>query len=104
MTPDRVQSCASCAALPTGGYHGVMAAELVQTDYVLTRQDRCDRCGAEAYVSVTHMDWPQELLFCGHHGSQHLPALEGLSGVWIHDERERLYSDVAAQKRAAESV
>lgn len=37
----------------------------------LTPQDRCDRCGAQAYVRVRFM--AGELLFCSHHYG----ALEG---------------------------
>lgn len=35
--------------------------------------DRCDRCGSQAYVSATKA--PAVLLFCGHHGAAHAPAL-----------------------------
>lgn len=31
----------------------------------LTVHDRCDRCGAQAYVKVTGVTG--ELMFCGHH-------------------------------------
>ena len=36
----------------------------------LSRQDRCDRCGARAYVKATLGD-DLELLFCGHHFRDH---------------------------------
>lgn len=39
-----------------------------------TALDRCDRCGAQAYVSATKFEL--ELLFCLHHGKQHNLALE----------------------------
>lgn len=51
----------------------------------LTIQDRCDRCEAQAFVAVKGLSG--ELLFCGHHFSQHQEALE----IWsyqIIDERE----------------
>ncbi|SNC60650.1 hypothetical protein SAMN05445756_0322 [Kytococcus aerolatus] len=54
----------------------------------LTPADRCDRCGARAYlratVSGTH------LLFCAHHGQAHLPALRERSDVEILDETHQL--------------
>lgn len=37
--------------------------------------DRCDRCGARAYTIARKSDG--ELLFCGHHGRAHEPALIG---------------------------
>lgn len=41
----------------------------------LTAADRCDRCGAQAYVRVTLS--AGELLFCAHHARQHEAALAG---------------------------
>ncbi len=43
------------------------------TPPVLTAQDRCDRCGAQAFVRVVLPSG--ELLFCGHHGRVHAEAL-----------------------------
>ncbi len=54
----------------------------------LTASDRCDRCGAQAYVRVT-LTSGGELLFCGHHARKHLPALESLASH-IQDETERM--------------
>ena len=54
----------------------------------LTVADRCDRCGARAYVRVT-LPGGGELLFCAHHGREHLPKLQGLS-TNIQDETDRL--------------
>lgn len=53
----------------------------------LNAADRCDRCGAQAYVRAT-LHAGGELLFCAHHGRAHTPALAGLAD--IHDESERL--------------
>jgi hypothetical protein len=53
----------------------------------LTAADRCDRCSAQAYVRAT-LHAGGELLFCAHHGRQHIPALSGLAE--IHDESDRL--------------
>ena len=36
----------------------------------LTAADRCDRCGAQAYLRVT-MPSGGELLFCAHHARAH---------------------------------
>jgi hypothetical protein len=54
----------------------------------LTAVDRCDRCGAQAYVRVllpSHL----ELLFCGHHNRQYASALANIA-VEIQDETIRL--------------
>jgi hypothetical protein len=53
----------------------------------LTAADRCDRCGAQAYVRAT-LHGGGELLFCAHHGREHTRALAGVAH--IHDESERL--------------
>jgi hypothetical protein len=54
----------------------------------LTAVDRCDRCGARAYVRA-RLSSGGELLFCAHHGREHLPKLQGLS-TDIQDETDRL--------------
>jgi hypothetical protein len=54
----------------------------------LTAWDRCDRCGAQAYVRVllpSHL----ELLFCAHHHRQYAPALREIA-VAISDETHLL--------------
>ena len=53
----------------------------------LTAADRCDRCGAQAYVRVTLP--ASELLFCAHHAREHDAALRE-AAVEIHDERPNL--------------
>lgn len=65
----------------------------------LTRQDRCDRCGAQAYVRATLPSTNgTALLFCGHHFRTHELALVS-AGAEIHDERHRL--DVQAASAEA---
>lgn len=54
----------------------------------LLATDRCDSCGAQAYVRVTLTSG--ELFFCAHHARKHLPALEGVA-TSIHDETTRLH-------------
>lgn len=54
----------------------------------LTAADRCDRCGARAYVRVC-LSTGGELLFCAHHGREHLPKLQGIAST-IQDETNRL--------------
>ena len=54
-------------------------------DRTLTAVDRCDRCGAQAYVRVVLGASGGELLFCGHHARAVEPTLKPLSSDW-HDE------------------
>ena len=54
----------------------------------LTAADRCDRCGAQAYIRA-RLVTGGELLSCAHHGREHLPALMD-KAVDVLDETERL--------------
>ena len=54
----------------------------------LKAADRCDRCGAQAFVRV-RLNSGGELLFCGHHGREHAPRLKEVAAE-IHDESARL--------------
>ena len=54
----------------------------------LAATDRCDRCGARAYVRVL-LPSRLELLFCAHHNREHARALAEIA-VEIHDETRRL--------------
>jgi hypothetical protein len=54
----------------------------------LTAVDRCDRCGAQAYVRVL-LQGHLELLFCAHHNRQYSSALADIA-VEIQDETMRL--------------
>jgi hypothetical protein len=58
----------------------------------LTAFDRCDMCGAQAYVRVTLASG--ELLFCAHHGAAYKPKLIESALHW-HDESARLTESVA---------
>lgn len=53
----------------------------------LTAQDRCDACGAQAYVRVELASG--ELLFCAHHARKHADALARVA-LSIQDETARL--------------
>ncbi|MQA88096.1 MAG: hypothetical protein GEV03_26630 [Streptosporangiales bacterium] len=54
----------------------------------LTAADRCDRCGAPAYLRVL-LESGGELLFCAHHGRKYGEALNKVA-VEIQDETDRL--------------
>lgn len=54
----------------------------------LTATDRCDRCGAQAYLRV-ELATGAELLFCGHHAREHGDKLREIA-VAVHDETGKL--------------
>ena len=60
----------------------------------MTASDRCDRCGAQAYVRVV-LNAGGELLFCAHHGREHGEALRQ-AGADIHDESQKLAATTSA--------
>lgn len=65
----------------------------VATSTPLTAADRCDSCGAQAYVRVTLATG--ELLFCAHHASRFKEKLFGSALAW-HDESSRLRDEAKA--------
>lgn len=60
----------------------------------LTAAERCDRCGAQAYVRVVLEASGGELLFCAHHARKHEPQLRSLAAEW-QDETGRLFEKSA---------
>lgn len=53
----------------------------------LSALDRCDVCDARAWVRAVMKT--SELLFCAHHGSAHIDALEK-SALFVQDDRAQL--------------
>lgn len=58
----------------------------------LTAEDRCDRCGAQAYAKTTHQNG--DLRWCQHHYRQHQDKLAEALTV---DEINRLAIDEATR-------
>ena len=61
--------------------------------WLLTAEDRCDRCSAQAYVSETGVNG--ELMFCGQHYNKIMSNVEGYNNMMAYaysivDEREKL--------------
>jgi hypothetical protein len=54
----------------------------------LTAADRCDRCGAQAYLRV-ELASGLELLFCAHHAREHDAKLREVA-VTVIDETHKL--------------
>ena len=57
--------------------------------HLLDSSDRCDSCGAQAYVMVLLREPNLPLAFCGHHWNDHSAALAPLIEDLI-DETDRL--------------
>lgn len=56
---------------------------------MLAADDRCDRCGAQAYVLV-RLHSGLDLQFCVHHYTAHSKALQPLA-LEVVDESSRLF-------------
>jgi hypothetical protein len=63
----------------------------VATSTPLTAADRCDRCGAQAYLRVELLTGG-ELLFCAHHAREHGDALKEVAATMV-DETNRLAAE-----------
>ena len=70
----------------------------VSSDYELTNADRCDRCGAQAYIRVV-LAGGGDLLFCGHHGRQLEESLRRVA-VDFRDETAKLDQPSASPARS----
>jgi len=57
-------------------------------DQTLDASDRCDRCGAQAYLRVT-LTSGGELLFCAHHARAHSDKLKQVA-INIQAEPHRI--------------
>lgn len=62
----------------------------LEDPFTLTAFDRCDSCGAQAYIKVTMASG--ELLFCAHHGAKFKDKLASTALNW-HDESSRLHTE-----------
>ncbi len=65
-----------------------MSEQLILEPTPLNAVDRCDRCGAQAYVRATLLNGG-ELLFCAHHAKQYAEGLKPVVAA-IQDETSKL--------------
>ncbi len=72
-----------------------MAENVVLESASLNALDRCDRCGAQAYVRAV-MANGFELLFCGHHAKKYQEGLAN-AATRIQDETDRLSEESPAK-------
>lgn len=66
----------------------------------LNAADRCDRCGAQAYIRAT-LASGGELLFCAHHGRAHEDKLRELA-AGIFDQADKLNETTTRTARDGE--
>jgi hypothetical protein len=60
----------------------------------LSAADRCDRCGAQAYLRV-ELQSGGELLFCAHHAREHGEKLREIAAS-VTDETAKLHDTPAS--------
>lgn len=70
------------------------APEVTVESRELLLSDRCDRCRSAAYYRAWKImeEGVFELLFCGHHGRTHTPALKD-QGFEIDDQSAKLFKN-----------
>ena len=66
----------------------------------LNMADRCDRCGAQAYIRATLVSGG-EMLFCAHHGRAHEAKLRELA-AGIQDQTDKLTATTTSTARDGE--
>jgi hypothetical protein len=66
----------------------LMTEQLILEPTPLSAIDRCDRCGAQAYVRAMLLNGG-ELLFCAHHAKEYAEGLKKVTAR-IQDETEKL--------------
>ena len=65
-----------------------MSEQVILEQTPLNAVDRCDRCGAQAYVRATLLNGG-ELLFCAHHAKEYSERLKTVAAS-IQDETSKL--------------
>ena len=73
-----------------------MTTATAPTQAVLTAGDRCDRCGAQAYLRV-ELQAGGELLFCAHHAREHGEKLRQVAATVV-DETHKLDTPTAGSE------
>ena len=70
-----------------------MTTAVAPSSPALTAADRCDRCGAQAYLRV-ELQTGGELLFCAHHAREHGDKLREVA-AHVVDETHKLGNTTA---------
>ena len=67
--------------------------------FTLTAADRCDLCGARAYIrALISVHYP-ELLFCSHHGHEFEAALRSVALDFVDESAALLEPALGGQAR-----
>jgi hypothetical protein len=88
-----VESCSIQRSSKFGDGERYMSEQLLLESVPLNALDRCDRCGAQAYVRAVLLNGG-ELMFCAHHGKEYAEKLKPIAAK-IHDESEKLIENQA---------
>jgi len=72
-----------------------MSEQVILEQTPLNAVDRCDRCGAQAYVRATLLNGG-ELLFCAHHAKEYSERLKTVAAS-IQDETDKLAQSPSSQ-------
>jgi hypothetical protein len=88
-----VESCSIQRSSKFGDGERYMSEQLLLESLPLNALDRCDRCGAQAYVRAVLLNGG-ELMFCAHHGKEYAEKLKPIAAK-IHDESEKLIENQA---------
>ena len=75
-----------------------MTTAVAPSSASLSAADRCDRCGAQAYLRV-ELQSGGELLFCAHHAREHGDKLKEIAATVI-DETHKLTQTPAVAPEA----
>lgn len=75
-----------------------MTTAVAPSSSALTAVDRCDRCGAQAYLRV-QLQSGGELLFCAHHAREHGDKLREIAATVV-DETHKLAPTPASEDEA----
>jgi hypothetical protein len=83
------KKASECVEMVSEGIHDMQPIEATDQNLAatLTALDRCDVCGAQAYIRASLATG--DLLFCAHHGKANKEKLEPISKAWL-DETDKL--------------
>ena len=81
-----------------------MAHVIEVEDKSMLATQRCDRCGAQAWVEALVNKEKSALLFCGVHFREHEEAIKAIPEAMIADHRPTLLKQESGQRDAASAA
>ena len=72
-----------------------MTTAVAPSTAALSAADRCDRCGAQAYLRV-ELQSGGELLFCAHHAREHSDKLKEIAANVVDETHKRSTTPASA--------